>query len=74
MSSPNVLLIVLDAVRADHISCYGHDRETTPHIDELADDGIKYEHAFANSNWTVVLTHRCSLDYYPRKVGFTETR
>jgi arylsulfatase A-like enzyme len=52
MSSPNVLLIVLDAVRADHISCYGHDRETTPHIDELADDGIKYEHAFANSNWT----------------------
>jgi len=52
MSRPNVLLLVLDAVRADHLSCYGHDRETTPHVDELAGSGIQYEHVFANSNWT----------------------
>ena len=29
---PNVLLIVLDTVRADHLSCYGHSRETSPSV------------------------------------------
>lgn len=52
MSRPNILLLVLDAVRADHVSCYGHDRETTPNIDDLASSGLQYGYAFANSNWT----------------------
>lgn len=52
MSAPNVLLLVLDAVRSDHLSCYGHDRETTPNVDRLAREGLRFENAFANSNWT----------------------
>lgn len=52
MSRPNILLVVLDAVRADHLSCYGHKHDTTPHIDQLTADGIRYKHAFANANWT----------------------
>ena len=52
MSRPNIVLLVLDAVRADHLSCYGHDRQTTPNVDRLAERGVRYEHAFANSNWT----------------------
>jgi glucan phosphoethanolaminetransferase (alkaline phosphatase superfamily) len=32
---PNVLIVVLDTLRADRVSCYGYDRPTTPHIDAL---------------------------------------
>lgn len=52
MTSNNVVLIVLDAVRADHLSCYGYDRTTTPNIDRIASEGVRYEHTFSNSNWT----------------------
>jgi len=52
MSRPNVLVVVLDATRADHLSCYGHDRPTTPTVDRLAASGVRYTSAFSNSNWT----------------------
>jgi len=48
----NVLVYVLDALRADHVSCYGYDRETTPRIDELADEWIVYRNAFSPATWT----------------------
>ena len=51
--TPNVILIVLDSVRADHLSCYGHARPTTPNIDELARGGIVYDRAYAASCWTL---------------------
>jgi glucan phosphoethanolaminetransferase (alkaline phosphatase superfamily) len=43
----NVILIVLDALRADHLSCYGYHRKTTPHLDALAAEGTMFEKAFA---------------------------
>lgn len=46
---PNIVVLLLDAARADHVSCYGYDRTTTPFVDELADDGVRYDPAFANS-------------------------
>jgi len=52
MSRQNILLLVLDTVRADHLSCYGHDRQTTPTIDQLATRGTQCEAAFSNSIWT----------------------
>jgi len=42
----NVLLITVDTLRADHISCYGYSRRTTPHIDELASQGIRFSRAY----------------------------
>lgn len=50
--APNVLLIVLDTVRADHLSCYGYGRPTTPNIDAVARDGVRFENAIATSSWT----------------------
>ena len=47
MSQPNVLLIVLDAVRKDHLSCYGHKRETTPNLDAIANEAVRYNSAIA---------------------------
>lgn len=52
MAQPNVLLIVLDAVRKDHLSCYGHERETTPHLDRFAAEATRYEQAIATAPWT----------------------
>jgi len=52
MSRPNILLIVLDAVRPDHLSCYGYRRNTSPTIDRLAETGARFTNAFSASNWT----------------------
>lgn len=49
---PNVLLISLDACRADHLSCYGYNRKTSPFLDEIASDGIRFSNAFANTHGT----------------------
>lgn len=46
---PNVLLISLDALRADHLSCYGYSRLTTPFLDEISSQGIRFESAFINT-------------------------
>ena len=43
----NVILISLDTTRADHLSCYGYDRNTTPNIDKFASDSILFEQAIS---------------------------
>jgi arylsulfatase A-like enzyme len=47
-----VLVYVVDCLRADHLSSYGYSRATTPNIDALAEDGIRYERCFTPSTWT----------------------
>jgi len=48
----NVLIYVLDALRADHVSCYGYERKTTPNIDAIAADGVVYNRCFSPATWT----------------------
>lgn len=50
---PNVFLIVIDTLRADHLSAYGSERETSPSIDALAEEGTLYETAISPSSWTL---------------------
>ena len=50
---PNVLLVVLDTVRADHLSVYGYSRLTTPNLDRFAAEGVLFERAIAPSSWSV---------------------
>jgi arylsulfatase A-like enzyme len=57
--SPNVLLVVLDTVAAEHLSLYGYERPTSPTMDELAERGIRFDRAQATSSWT--LTSHASL-------------
>jgi len=45
-SLPNVLLITIDTLRADHLSCYGYHRKTSPNIDKLASEGVRFENAY----------------------------
>jgi len=49
----NILLISLDTLRADHVSCYGYPRETSPNIDQLAKDSAVFFNTFATSSWTL---------------------
>lgn len=44
---PNILLIGIDSLRADHMSCYGYPRQTTPHIDRFARGGTLFENTFS---------------------------
>jgi arylsulfatase A-like enzyme len=50
---PNVLLISVDTLRADHLSCYGYARPTSPNIDRLAREGTLFTRAYASSSWTI---------------------
>lgn len=48
----NVLFIVVDTLRADHLSAYGYERETSPILDRLADTGVRFANVTAQSTWT----------------------
>ncbi|HYC01416.1 MAG TPA: sulfatase [Candidatus Limnocylindrales bacterium] len=49
----NVVLISLDSLRADHLSTYGYERETSPNITRLARSGVLFRNAIATSSWTL---------------------
>jgi arylsulfatase A-like enzyme len=51
--SPNVLVIVIDTLRADHVSAYGYPRSTTPNLDRLAQQGVLFENAISPSSWSL---------------------
>lgn len=42
----DILLVTIDALRADHVGAYGYTRDTTPNIDRLANEGLRFEHAY----------------------------
>ena len=50
---PDVILIVVDTLRADHMSLYGYPRATTPRLDALAAKGLVFDNASAGSSWTL---------------------
>lgn len=51
-SRKNVVLITIDSLRADHVSCFGYHRKTTPNIDRFAKKGVLFTQAFANGPGT----------------------
>ncbi|NOR14513.1 MAG: sulfatase-like hydrolase/transferase [Candidatus Aminicenantes bacterium] len=59
VEKPNVILITLDTLRADHLACYGYSDVRTPHLDSLARQGVLFEQAATNSPLT--LPAHCSI-------------
>jgi len=49
----NCLMIVVAALRADRLHCYGWPQTTSPHVDQLADEGALFERAISTCSWTV---------------------
>lgn len=62
----NVILISLDTVRPDHLSCYGYGRTTTPNIDQLAREGAVFTQAFAQAPFTFPSHYALFTSQYPR--------
>jgi arylsulfatase A-like enzyme len=52
-TQPNIIIVVLDTVRADHLSLYGYNRDTTPNMKKLAKDSVVYKEAIAPSDMTL---------------------
>jgi arylsulfatase A-like enzyme len=52
-SRPNVLLISIDSLRADHVGADGYQRHTTPHLDALGTAGVVFHTAISSSSWTL---------------------
>lgn len=67
----NVVVYIMDSVRADHVSAYGYDRPTTPTIDELAADGVLFEHCVSPSTWTRPIAASLLTGLYPSVHGTT---
>lgn len=49
----NIILLTVDSLRPDHLGCYGYGKNTSPHIDALADKGVLFHRAFSQSAWTI---------------------
>ena len=49
---PNVVFIIIDALRPGHLGCYGYHRDTSPAVDEMARQGVIFNHAYSSSPWT----------------------
>ncbi len=66
---PNVLLITIDALRADHLSCYGYKRDTSPHIDNLAKEGVIFTQAISQGSATIPSLPSLMTSFYPSQLG-----
>lgn len=65
----NVLLVVLDTVRARSCSLYGRDRPTTPGLERVAEESAVFEHAIAPDTWTLPSHAAMFTGRYPTEVG-----
>ena len=66
---PNIVLIQIDTLRADHVGCYGFSQPTTPGLDALAAEGVRFAKTLSQCSWTrpSVGSYLTSLE--PRTLG-----
>jgi arylsulfatase A-like enzyme len=69
---PNVLLVVVDALRQDTLGCYGHPRVKSPNIDRLASEGVLFENAFTQAPFTTTSFGSLLTGKYPRRHGLVK--
>jgi arylsulfatase A-like enzyme len=67
--APNVLLIILDTVRASSLGLYGYDLPTSPFLDQWASRGVVFENAIAPAPWTLPSHASFFTGRWPREVG-----
>ncbi len=66
---PNIVLIIIDTLRADKLGCYGFPENTSPEIDRIANKGILFENVISQSSWTRPSIGSMLTSLYPRTVG-----
>ncbi len=70
----SLVVISVDTLRADHLTCYGYERPTTPSIDRLARQGLLFENAFSQSAKTATSHMTIMTGLYPAVHGVTNIR
>lgn len=73
MNRPNVVFVLLDTVRADRVSALGYERETTPNLDEFAEQATLYTDAVAQAPWSIPSHASLLTGKYPEGHGATIT-
>jgi arylsulfatase A-like enzyme len=71
---PDVVLIVIDTLRADHLGSYGYTRNTSPHLDRLAADATRYSRAFSHAPWTTPAIAALMTSRIPSTLGIRHVR
>lgn len=71
---PNIILIIMDAGRAQNFSCYGYKRETTPFLDKLAREGRKYEKCVAQGRYSLPSHGSLFSGEYPHKLNLSNKK
>jgi arylsulfatase A-like enzyme len=66
---PNVLLVSIDTLRADHLGCYGYPRRTSPFIDGLAGEGALFRQSLSQASWTRASAASLLTSLYPSTHG-----
>lgn len=69
LERPDVIVILIDTLRRDHVSFFGYDRPTTPRIDELFESCYVFGNAYTPSNWTVPSVASIFTGLYPSSHG-----
>jgi arylsulfatase A-like enzyme len=64
-TGPNIFLITIESLRTDHVGCYGYERDTTPALDALANEGILYENCYSVTSWTLAAHASLFTGLYP---------
>ena len=70
----NVVFIVVDTLRRDHLGAYGYARDTSPAIDALAAEGFRFDRAYATSGWTMPSVSSMLTGRYPSAHGVVRPR
>ena len=66
---PNVVIVTIDTLRADHLGCYGYDRPTSPLLDAVAAEGVVCEDPSAAASWTKPATGTILTGLHPSRHG-----
>jgi len=69
----NLVLVVIDTLRWDHVGCYGYPHPTTPAIDRLAAEGVRYRRAYAQAPDTNASIGSLFTSRYPSEIGIEPT-
>ena len=68
---PDVQILLVDTLRADHVGLYGYERDTSPELDQFAQDAVVFDHTFAPSSWTLPSVASLFTGLYPSVHGLT---
>ncbi len=72
--APDVVFVIVDTLRADHLGFAGYSRPTSPHLDRLATDSVVFDNAFAQAPWTSPSVASLLTSQYPAMLGYADSK